>query len=88
MGTNVHGDLACAEGQLGAQVQLKDEGRSRLASLCFSPAAMLELTAAPGRLLQPCWSLPLPLDAREASLREWQLATGAGQQRSEGLCVW
>ena len=49
MGTNVHGDGACAEGQLGAQVQLKDEGRSRLASLCLPPAAMLELTAAPGR---------------------------------------
>ena len=31
------------------RVQLKDEGRSRLASLCLPPAAMLELTAAPGR---------------------------------------
>ena len=49
MGANVHGDCACAVGQLGAQVQVKDEGRSRLASPCLPPAAMLELTAASGR---------------------------------------
>ena len=31
------------------RAQVQDEGRSRLASLCLPPAAVLELTAAPGR---------------------------------------